>query len=104
MDSDVYGDCNIQPYSNEIIIITWGLWLLISANITPHMVSLPPQHNATTPFQILNVFFIFGRWDKYVISVREAKALPKTNSHHWKNKYICVEGMLFAVFNKLQPS
>lgn len=72
--------------------------------LPPHMVSLPPQHNATTPFKILNVFFIFGRWDKYVISVREAKALPKTNSHHWKNKYICVEGMLFAVFNKLQPS
>lgn len=40
-------------------------------------------------------FLIFCRWDKYVISVREAKALPKTNSQQWKNKYICVEGKPF---------
>lgn len=31
------------------------------------------------------------RWDKFVISVREAKALPKPNSWEWKNKFICVE-------------
>lgn len=31
------------------------------------------------------------RWDKSVISVREAKALPKPNSWEWKNKFICVE-------------
>ncbi|XP_074494263.1 poly(A) RNA polymerase GLD2 [Sebastes fasciatus] len=31
------------------------------------------------------------RWDKQVISVREAKALPKNNSHVWRNKFICVE-------------
>ncbi|XP_028270329.1 poly(A) RNA polymerase GLD2 [Parambassis ranga] len=31
------------------------------------------------------------RWDKQVISVREARALPKTNSQEWRNKYICVE-------------
>ncbi|XP_008279697.1 poly(A) RNA polymerase GLD2 [Stegastes partitus] len=31
------------------------------------------------------------RWDKEVISVREARALPKTNSKEWTNKYICVE-------------
>ncbi|XP_035849732.1 poly(A) RNA polymerase GLD2 isoform X2 [Sander lucioperca] len=31
------------------------------------------------------------RWDKQVISVREAKALPKNNSKEWRNKYICVE-------------
>ncbi|XP_040898038.1 poly(A) RNA polymerase GLD2 [Toxotes jaculatrix] len=31
------------------------------------------------------------RWDKLVISVREARALPKTSSHEWRNKYICVE-------------
>lgn len=31
------------------------------------------------------------RWDKQVISVREARALPKTNSREWTNKYICVE-------------
>ncbi|XP_047446772.1 poly(A) RNA polymerase GLD2 [Mugil cephalus] len=31
------------------------------------------------------------RWDKQVISVREAKALPKTNSLEWRNKFICVE-------------
>ncbi|XP_069034493.1 poly(A) RNA polymerase GLD2 [Embiotoca jacksoni] len=31
------------------------------------------------------------RWDKQVISVREAKTLPKTNCQEWRNKYICVE-------------
>uniref|UniRef100_A0A7N6F6K1 polynucleotide adenylyltransferase n=1 Tax=Anabas testudineus TaxID=64144 RepID=A0A7N6F6K1_ANATE len=31
------------------------------------------------------------RWDKQVISVREARALPKINSQEWRNKYICVE-------------
>uniref|UniRef100_A0A8C3AUC3 polynucleotide adenylyltransferase n=1 Tax=Cyclopterus lumpus TaxID=8103 RepID=A0A8C3AUC3_CYCLU len=31
------------------------------------------------------------RWDKQVISVREAKALPKDNSVTWRNKYISVE-------------
>ncbi|CAJ1068878.1 poly(A) RNA polymerase GLD2 [Xyrichtys novacula] len=30
-------------------------------------------------------------WDKQVISVREARTLPKNNSHEWRNKYICVE-------------
>ncbi|KAJ7993886.1 hypothetical protein DPEC_G00259350 [Dallia pectoralis] len=31
------------------------------------------------------------RWDKQVISVREAKALPKSNSVEWRDKFICVE-------------
>ncbi|XP_068460672.1 poly(A) RNA polymerase GLD2 [Clinocottus analis] len=31
------------------------------------------------------------RWDMQVISVREAKALPKNNFQQWRNKYICVE-------------
>uniref|UniRef100_A0A8B9H3L3 polynucleotide adenylyltransferase n=1 Tax=Astyanax mexicanus TaxID=7994 RepID=A0A8B9H3L3_ASTMX len=31
------------------------------------------------------------RWDKFVISVREGKALPRPNSWEWKNKFICVE-------------
>uniref|UniRef100_A0A673ZFP5 polynucleotide adenylyltransferase n=1 Tax=Salmo trutta TaxID=8032 RepID=A0A673ZFP5_SALTR len=31
------------------------------------------------------------RWDKQVISVREAKALPKSNSLEWRDKFICVE-------------
>ncbi|XP_072244149.1 poly(A) RNA polymerase GLD2 [Leuresthes tenuis] len=30
-------------------------------------------------------------WDKQVISVREAAALPKNNSLEWRNKFICVE-------------
>ncbi|XP_041643609.1 poly(A) RNA polymerase GLD2 [Cheilinus undulatus] len=30
-------------------------------------------------------------WDKQVISVREAKTLPKSNFREWRNKYICVE-------------
>uniref|UniRef100_A0A3B5K5H7 polynucleotide adenylyltransferase n=1 Tax=Takifugu rubripes TaxID=31033 RepID=A0A3B5K5H7_TAKRU len=39
----------------------------------------------------LEYYAIHFRWDKYVISVREAQVLPKTNSQQWKNKYICVE-------------
>lgn len=31
------------------------------------------------------------RWDNHVISVREAKAVPKNNSQVWRNKFICVE-------------
>ncbi|XP_029916248.1 poly(A) RNA polymerase GLD2 isoform X2 [Myripristis murdjan] len=31
------------------------------------------------------------RWDKQVISVREARALPKTTSREWRDKFICVE-------------
>ncbi|XP_019956470.1 poly(A) RNA polymerase GLD2 isoform X2 [Paralichthys olivaceus] len=31
------------------------------------------------------------RWDKQVISIREARAFPKNNSKEWRNKYICVE-------------
>ncbi len=27
-----------------------------------------------------------------MISVREAKTLPKTNCREWRNKFICVEG------------
>ncbi|KAM6965334.1 poly(A) RNA polymerase GLD2 [Aplochiton taeniatus] len=30
-------------------------------------------------------------WDKQVISVREGRALPKTNQLDWRNKLICVE-------------
>uniref|UniRef100_A0A8C9TTE9 polynucleotide adenylyltransferase n=1 Tax=Scleropages formosus TaxID=113540 RepID=A0A8C9TTE9_SCLFO len=30
-------------------------------------------------------------WDKLMISVREADALPKPNCREWKNKFICVE-------------
>lgn len=31
------------------------------------------------------------RWDSLVISVREARALPKSTSQEWKNKFICIE-------------
>ncbi|XP_034547788.1 poly(A) RNA polymerase GLD2 [Notolabrus celidotus] len=30
-------------------------------------------------------------WDKQVISIREARTLPKNNSREWRNKFICVE-------------
>ncbi|KAG2466418.1 GLD2 polymerase, partial [Polypterus senegalus] len=30
-------------------------------------------------------------WEKLMISVREAKALPRPDGAEWKNKYICVE-------------
>lgn len=42
---------------------------------------------------IIQVLFPLScSWDKQVISVREAKALPKSNSQEWRDKYICVEG------------
>uniref|UniRef100_A0A9J7ZWL5 polynucleotide adenylyltransferase n=2 Tax=Cyprinus carpio TaxID=7962 RepID=A0A9J7ZWL5_CYPCA len=31
------------------------------------------------------------KWDKHVISVREAKTLPKTYCREWRDKFICVE-------------
>ncbi|XP_076007129.1 poly(A) RNA polymerase GLD2 [Genypterus blacodes] len=31
------------------------------------------------------------RWDQQVISVREARALPRTRSYEWRGKYMCVE-------------
>ncbi|XP_051957682.1 poly(A) RNA polymerase GLD2 [Xyrauchen texanus] len=31
------------------------------------------------------------KWEKNVISVREAKTLPKTKSREWREKFICVE-------------
>ncbi|XP_066510043.1 poly(A) RNA polymerase GLD2-like [Hoplias malabaricus] len=31
------------------------------------------------------------KWDKYVISVREAKTLPKPNTWEWRDKLVCVE-------------
>ncbi|XP_062873689.1 poly(A) RNA polymerase GLD2 [Trichomycterus rosablanca] len=31
------------------------------------------------------------KWGKNLISIREAKALPKPNSWEWKDKFICVE-------------
>uniref|UniRef100_A0AAR2LD40 polynucleotide adenylyltransferase n=1 Tax=Pygocentrus nattereri TaxID=42514 RepID=A0AAR2LD40_PYGNA len=39
----------------------------------------------------LKYFATVFRWDKCVISVREAKALPKPNCREWKDKFICVE-------------
>ncbi|KAE8292272.1 Poly(A) RNA polymerase GLD2 [Larimichthys crocea] len=38
----------------------------------------------------LKYYATYFRWDEQVISVREARALPKSNSHEW-SKYICVE-------------
>lgn len=31
------------------------------------------------------------RWDSQIISVREARAFPKSNSPEWRSKFICVE-------------
>ncbi|XP_037337829.2 poly(A) RNA polymerase GLD2 isoform X2 [Pungitius pungitius] len=31
------------------------------------------------------------RWERHVISIREATAFPKNKSQAWRNKYICVE-------------
>ncbi|XP_076585883.1 poly(A) RNA polymerase GLD2 [Chaetodon auriga] len=39
----------------------------------------------------LKYYATYFRWDKQVISVREARAFPKTNSKEWRNKFICVE-------------
>lgn len=39
----------------------------------------------------LKYYAIDFRWDSHVISVREARTLPKNSYQQWKNKYICVE-------------
>ncbi|XP_030272048.1 poly(A) RNA polymerase GLD2 [Sparus aurata] len=39
----------------------------------------------------LKYYATYFRWDKQVISIREARALPKSNSQEWRNKFICVE-------------
>ncbi|XP_053303966.1 poly(A) RNA polymerase GLD2 [Spea bombifrons] len=39
----------------------------------------------------LRYFAIEFEWSKKMISVREAKALPRTDGIEWRNKYICVE-------------
>lgn len=44
---------------------------------------------------MLLFFSVSCRWDKQVISIREARALPKSNSQEWRNKFICVEGKHF---------
>lgn len=31
------------------------------------------------------------RWDKQVISIRDARTFPRTNAFEWRNKFICVE-------------
>lgn len=46
------------------------------------------------------LFSLSCRWDKQVISVREARAFPKNNSLEWNNKFICVEGMQFLWTNR----
>ncbi|XP_053557337.1 poly(A) RNA polymerase GLD2 isoform X2 [Bombina bombina] len=39
----------------------------------------------------LKYFAIEFDWNKKLISVREAKAMPRTEGIEWRNKYICVE-------------
>ena len=36
--------------------------------------------------------FSFYSWNSQMISVREAKAIPRPDGIEWRNKYICVEG------------
>lgn len=35
-------------------------------------------------------------WNSQMISVREAKAIPRPDGIEWRNKYICVEGRFSA--------
>lgn len=39
----------------------------------------------------LRYYTLNFRWDSQIISVREGRALPKSSSLEWKNKFICVE-------------
>uniref|UniRef100_A0A6I8SYH8 polynucleotide adenylyltransferase n=1 Tax=Xenopus tropicalis TaxID=8364 RepID=A0A6I8SYH8_XENTR len=39
----------------------------------------------------LKYFAIEFDWSKDIISVREAKALPRSDDYEWRNKFICVE-------------
>ncbi|KAJ6669869.1 hypothetical protein lerEdw1_000418 [Lerista edwardsae] len=35
--------------------------------------------------------FPFGSWSGQMISIREAKAIPRPNGVEWRSKFICVE-------------
>ncbi|KAM7017882.1 poly(A) RNA polymerase GLD2 [Tautogolabrus adspersus] len=57
-----------------------------------------PPYSSTNQSSLGELFLGFLKyystgfsWDKQVISVREAKTLPKNNSREWRNKFICVE-------------
>ncbi|KAM8961854.1 poly(A) RNA polymerase GLD2 [Pelodytes ibericus] len=39
----------------------------------------------------LKYFAVEFEWNKKLISIREAKAIPRTEGIEWRNKYICVE-------------
>ncbi|XP_033474392.1 poly(A) RNA polymerase GLD2 [Epinephelus lanceolatus] len=71
---------------------------LLDINVVPEGPKHIPPYNSKNQSSLgelllgfLKYYATDFRWDKQVISVREAKALPKTNILAWRNKYICVE-------------
>ncbi|XP_062307562.1 poly(A) RNA polymerase GLD2 [Osmerus eperlanus] len=73
-----------------------------SVTMDIHMVPDGPRHipafSSTNTLSLgelllgfLKYYTCSFRWDQKVISIREAKAIPRTSSSEWKNKFICVE-------------
>ncbi|XP_024131895.1 poly(A) RNA polymerase GLD2 [Oryzias melastigma] len=67
-------------------------------NLVPEGSKHVPPYNSTNQSSLGELLLGFLRyyasefsWDKQVISVREATALPKTNAQEWRKKFICVE-------------
>ncbi|XP_078071105.1 poly(A) RNA polymerase GLD2 [Mustelus asterias] len=59
-------------------------------NISPYL-SLNSSNLADLLVGFLRYYATEFDWSNSIISIREAKVIPKTNEMEWKNKYICVE-------------
>ncbi|XP_029016725.1 poly(A) RNA polymerase GLD2 isoform X2 [Betta splendens] len=71
---------------------------LMDIDVVPERAKHVPPYNSRNHLSLGDLFCGFlryytrdFRWDRHVISVREARALPQTISREWRNKYICVE-------------
>ncbi|XP_048383718.1 poly(A) RNA polymerase GLD2 [Stegostoma tigrinum] len=60
------------------------------SNITPYL-SLNSSSLGDLLVGFLRYYATEFDWNNSIISIREAKVIPKTNEMEWKNKYICVE-------------
>ncbi|XP_067838753.1 poly(A) RNA polymerase GLD2 [Heptranchias perlo] len=59
-------------------------------NISPYL-SLNSSNLGDLLMGFLRYYATEFDWSNSIISIREAKVIPKTNEMEWKNKYICVE-------------
>ncbi|XP_067885557.1 poly(A) RNA polymerase GLD2 isoform X3 [Heterodontus francisci] len=60
------------------------------SNVSPYL-SLNSSNLGDLLVGFLRYYATEFDWSNSIISIREAKVIPKTNEMEWKNKYICVE-------------